>query len=135
MAARFIFVEVDTAGDLTSIMETALGLAGSAKPKAAPPVAAASKPGKAPALAVTADDDDEDDEAPTPLVVSRRVKLARWLMEHGPREKGVVQATLGISSKGQGCWSHVVNCDWFHVNADGVVSVTSKGEAEQRRAV
>jgi hypothetical protein len=52
-------------------------------------------------------------------------------LEHGPKPKAVIAEKCGIGQRGIGSISSVLaGCDWFHVNPDGVVSLTEKGKRD-----
>lgn len=62
------------------------------------------------------------------VVEEKRRRVALYLMANGPKLKEAVGKACTIAVQGPGCLSRVLECDWFHVNPDGMVSITDKGE-------
>lgn len=58
----------------------------------------------------------------------RRRQVVDHLRQGGPKHRDRVAAACGLSERGPGCLKHVLGCDLFHVNPDGMVSLTPAGE-------
>jgi hypothetical protein len=65
----------------------------------------------------------------------KRNKVAAYLLDSGPKDKKLVSDRCGIGVQGPHGLSRVLDCDWFHTNPDGVVSLSDKGAKAGRLAV
>jgi len=63
----------------------------------------------------------------------KRRKVAMYLVANGPKSQTKLSEVTGIARTGPGCISKVVAHAWFHVDPQGVVSVTAVGEDAIRK--
>ncbi len=64
----------------------------------------------------------------------KRRKIALYILANGPKSQTKLSESLGISRQGRGCLSSLIGHDWFHIDPQGIVSVTAKCENEIRKA-
>jgi hypothetical protein len=58
----------------------------------------------------------------------KRQDVVSFLRSRGPKSKQRLSEECGIAIQGPGCLSQVLDCDLFHVNPDGMVTLTPAGE-------
>lgn len=59
----------------------------------------------------------------------KRKKVAAYLRANGAKPLQKLSEITGISMRGPGCLSVVVTHAWFHVNAEGIVTLTAQGNS------
>ena len=65
---------------------------------------------------------------PSPNLIDKRRKVAAFITANGQKSRTKIAESVGISTQGMNNINTVLDCDWFHVSPEGMVTLTVVGE-------